>query len=283
MFTSQTFKTRIIFIPALMVILFSGLVSCNYSNNLTSFFVDYGDLNSNGLIGYNLGIVEPDNYNRAQVSNLRRKGVKVIAYVSLGEVNPSRWYYSELKKRGFLGVNGNWNSYYINLQDSVSRSILLNEVIPKIMQKGFDGLFLDTVDDVAPNTKRSNLQPYMVELIKAIRDKYRNKYIIQNSGFFLLDKTKNEINAILIEDVATNYNFNSHTYRLATQKYFNDRVNLIRKYQKIMQKPFYIVDYADNKTLQQEVEKRLNGLGIPYFIGTINLNSEYGIKQKLFN
>ncbi|HYX08728.1 MAG TPA: endo alpha-1,4 polygalactosaminidase [Bacteroidales bacterium] len=262
------------FINYILIVLFmTGLISCNQKNSLISFYVDYGKVNSSDLIGEDMVIVEPDNYTRSDVLSLRQNNIKVIAYISLGEVNPSRWYYSLLEKRGFIGINENWNSPYIDLEDSISRSIIVNTVIPDIMKKGFDGLFLDTIDDVASYTNRSYLQPYMIELIRNIHDKNKGKYIIQNAGFFLVDKTKNFIDAMLVEDVATSYDFTTNTYHLATEKKYQEDVDMIRYYQKQIHKPFFIVDYANTESLRQAVKKRLDTLGISYFIGTINLNA----------
>src|SRR5699024_10034713 len=113
---------------------------------------------------YKLLIVEPEHYSKAEVDSLNTASNTLLAYVTLGEVDRSRWYYPLLEARGFLGVNENWDSPYLNLADSVTRSIMLDRVIPNIMIKGYDGLILDTVDDVAPYTDRAWLQPHMVDI-----------------------------------------------------------------------------------------------------------------------
>ena len=221
---------------------------------------------------YNLLIIEPENYSRSEIQLANDQSTKIIAYVTLGEVDRNRWYYPLLEERGFLGVNENWDSPYLNLADSTTRSIMLDQVVPNIMSKGFDGLFLDTVDDVAPYTERAHLQPHMLDIITKIRKSYPDALIIQNAGFFLLDKTHDLINGVLIEDVATSYNFDRKSYNLKSTDAYKEKAGSILKLKKKYKLPFLVVDFSDNKHLTNLTIKRLDSLSLPYFISSIELN-----------
>jgi uncharacterized protein (TIGR01370 family) len=222
---------------------------------------------------YNLVVVEPSSYNKSQVTALKNTGAMVLAYLSVGEVGPYRYYFNKMKKRGFLGKNRNWNAYYINLADSVTYNLFFTTIIPKIMKKDFDGLFLDTVDDVAPYTSRSNLQPYMAKLIKQMRTNYPDAMIVQNDGLFLLDKTSKIVSAVLKEDIATHYNFDKKSYRLRDSKSYNKIVQKINKLSKKYHMPFLLVDYAVSDSLRNLAETRLDTLPYPYYIGVIGLDN----------
>ena len=221
---------------------------------------------------YNLLIIEPENYSRSEIQLANDQSTKIIAYVTLGEVDRNRWYYPLLEERGFLGVNENWDSPYLNLADSTTRSIMLDQVVPNIMSKGFDGLFLDTVDDVAPYTERAHLQPHMLDIITKIRKSYPDALIIQNAGLFLLDKTHDLINGVLIEDVATSYNFDRKSYNLKSTDAYKEKAGSILKLKKKYKLPFLVVDFSDNKHLTNLTIKRLDSLSLPYFISSIELN-----------
>lgn len=242
--------------------------------NLEPFAVSYEKIEQRKEAAYNykLLIVEPDHYSRIETDSLNTKSNKLIAYVTLGEVDRNRWYYPLLEERGFLGVNENWDSPYLNLADSTTRSILLDKVVPNIMSKGYDGLFLDTVDDVAPYTERSHLQPRMVDIITQIRKAYPDAFIIQNAGLFLLDQTHHFIDAVLIEDVATSYSFEDQAYNLKSREEYKEKVKVIEKNSLLFKKPFLIVDFSDNEPLTKVVKSRLDTLSYPYFIGSIRLN-----------
>lgn len=253
----------------LLILIFSG---CKSSEKITSFMVNYSKVVPGQIGNKQMAILEPDQYTHMDIMSLKSTGTKLIGYVSLGEVNKNRWYYAMLKERGFLGENKNWGSYYINLKDSASRDILLNKVITNVVKKGFDGLFLDTIDDVAPYTDRGYLQPYMVELIRDIHTRYPGLIIIQNAGLFLLDKTHSYIDGDLIEDVASSYQFSDKSYQLSSSSSFKDKVQNIMTYKKKYHLPFFIVDYANNQQLKNKITARLDTLDIPFFIGNISLN-----------
>jgi uncharacterized protein (TIGR01370 family) len=232
-----------------------------------------GKITSKQAQKYDLIVVEPSSYNKSQIAALKKTGATVLAYLSVGEVGPYRYYFKEIKKRGFLGKNKNWNAYYINLADSVTYNLFFTTIIPKIMKKDFDGLFLDTVDDVAPYTSRSNLQPYMVKLIKQIHSNYPDIMIIQNDGLFLLNKTSKIVSAVLKEDIATHYNFETKSYRLRDKKSYRSVIQKINRLSKKYHMPFLLVDYAVSDSLRHLAEARLDTLPYPYYIGDIGLDN----------
>lgn len=259
------------------------LVQCTASKSVASwsrqmfepFAVSYERIENFAKVAerYQLLIVEPDHYSKSEVDSLNTAENELIAYITLGEVDRNRWYYPLLEERGFLGVNENWDSPYLNLADSTTRSILLDKVVPNIMSKGFDGLFLDTIDDVAPYTDRAHLQPHMLEIISNIHSAYPKTTIIQNAGLFLLDKTNKYIDAVLIEDVATSYDFRTQTYNLKSEQKYEEKVKTINQYSTKFKKPFLIVDFAKENHLNRLAERRLDALPYPYFINTIELNN----------
>jgi uncharacterized protein (TIGR01370 family) len=272
---AMCFRSRTILNAVIAATLFIAITTCKNTGNTMKFGIDYGKATPAEVTGYDLLILEPYNYSRQEVRALQNTQTKLIGYVSLGEVGTFRWYYPLLKDNGLtLAKNPNWNSYIIDLEDSLTTEVLLDKVIPEIIAKGFDGLFLDTVDNVAPGAGYSHMQDDMVGLIKEIRRRYPNIYIIQNRGMFLLDKTHQYISALLIEDVATMYDFDNKNYGLVEDHVYKKRVGNIAKYQNLMESDnILLVDYAKTNELQQEVKKRLDTLGLSYFISSIELDT----------
>lgn len=240
---------------------------------LSPFGASYEKITQEQLHGYDLIIVEPNHYNRKEVNELQSSGTKVIAYISLGEVNPNRWYFSIFEERGFLGRNEAWNSYYIDLQDEYIYSFFTDEIVPNLMSREFDGLFLDTIDAVAPYTPRNHLQPRMIRLIRDIRTAYPDRMIIQNAGLFLLDSTARYVDAVLIEDVATHYDFSDQSYALKNSTAYIQKVRRISALSEAHHMPFLIIDFADTPQLQEQAARRLDSLSYPYFINRIGLNN----------
>lgn len=264
----------------IMICIVVSQLGCNSTSSvkenrpLEPFAVSYERIENRSAIGqkYRLLIVESSHYSKADTDSLQTLTNQVLAYVSLGEVDPGRWYYPLLEERGFLGTNEHWDSRYLNLADSVTRSILLDKVVPNIMIKGYDGLFLDTIDDVAPHTERAHLQPYMLQLIQEIRRRYPDAFIVQNAGLFLLEETQGLVNAVLLEDIATNYDFETGRYFLRNEEEYQDQLRTIDKYRSMTNLPFLIVDFAVSDSLRSRAINRLEKLPYAYFINNIELN-----------
>lgn len=269
-------KTSLITLCVLLITLLSACKATEQEamklSDHTPFGVIYAKTTPEQVQNYNMVIIEPDHYTKAEIDALQATGTSIIAYITLGEVDKNRWYFPLLEERGFAGINENWDSPYLDLSDDSTRAILLELVLPEIMVKGVDGLFMDTIDAVAPYTDRNEMQPYMVDIIKGIRERYPNTTIIQNAGFFLLDQSAEDINAVLIEDIATNYNFSTREYILREYTEYQERVAYLREYTNRYELPFFIIDFADDLERVQEVRSRLDSLKFPYFISNIGLS-----------
>ncbi|MGN8226449.1 endo alpha-1,4 polygalactosaminidase [Gracilimonas sp. BCB1] len=238
----------------------------------TPFGVCYAKVTPEQVRNYEMVIIEPDFYSKEEMDALRATGTKIIAYVTLGEVDTNRWYYPRLAEIGFLGKNENWNSFFVNLESAEARRVILMDVLPAITEKGVDGLFLDTVDAVAPTTERAYLQPYMVQLIEGIRQRYPGFTIIQNAGAFLLEKTGDDVDAFLTEALASDYDFEHKRYRIRSADEFNERLKYLNHYSTQSDKPYFIVGFADTEDKRKQIKTRLDTLGRPYFISNIGLS-----------
>ncbi len=265
----------------LVLFIFLGLiVQCKTTElhtinkkSIAPFGISYARVDPSEVSNYNMIIIEPDFYTPADIYTFKRQGPTVIAYVTLGEVDKYRWYYPDLEEIGFLGINENWDSPFLDLEDPETRKLMLDKVIPRIIEKGVDGLFLDTVDAVSPYTSRNHLAPYMLELIRGIRERYPNIVIIQNAGLFLLEETKDVVDAVAIEDVATMYNFDTKEYKIVTDDEYEERLALVRTHSKQSGLPFLIIDFAVTPETILTASNRLRAEGFPYFISNISLNT----------
>lgn len=247
-------------------------INDKFISSKTPFGVCYAKVTPDQVRAYEMVIVEPDFYTKAEVEALKNTGTTILAYITLGEVDKNRWYYPLLEQEGFIGVNENWGSSYLNLEKKEVRSILLDRMLPEVMIKGFDGLFLDTIDAVAPYTERRELEPYMVELIHTIRAQHPGITIIQNAGLFLLDETRSSVDAVLIEDIASGYDFENQKYYIKNKEEFQNRVELVTSTAEEYKTPIFIIDFAELPAEISEIKSRLDTLNFPYFISNIQLS-----------
>lgn len=259
-----------------LIIIYLLTVNCISSSNklsedsiYDSFGVVYSDINPSVVSGYKLLIVEPYFYSKQDILGFHSRGIKVVAYLSLGEVNESRRYFNEFKEIGLIGKNENHGSYFIDLSDKRIKDKFINEIVQELLSYGYDGLFLDTIDAVAPYTLRRSMEQDMVELISGIRSRNPGKLLIQNSGLFLLDKTAAYVDAVTIEAIASGYDFNKNEYQIKSKKQYEERLDLIDSLQNSYGIPFLIIDFAESYESFLQIKSRLEDSGFPYFINNI--------------
>jgi uncharacterized protein (TIGR01370 family) len=139
---------------------------------------------------------------------LKQRGKTVVGYLSIGEVNSTRAYFNDVKAQNLvLAENRNWkDSFFIDVRNPLWTKRVIEELVPMILQRGFDGIFLDTVDN-APYLEQTEPQRYrgmadaMVLLIKTIRRDYPSIRIIANRGFDILPRIENDIDMVLGESI----------------------------------------------------------------------------------
>lgn len=213
---------------------------------------------------------------------LRDSQTALVGYVSLGEVGEYRWYWNSISdKPWLLDKNPNWDSRMIDVREPEWSSLLLEQIIPRILVQGFDGLFLDTIDNAEylekyhPVKTYPGMQKAMVRLIKSIRQAFPDIYIIANRGFSLLDEIGDSINAIVAESLFTEIDFKNKTTRRLTAAEYEPVVRQLKRVQQKHDLKVYSLDYVAGTTrVGQIIEKsRLHGF-IPY-ISTPELDTIY--------
>ncbi|MFW5499365.1 MULTISPECIES: endo alpha-1,4 polygalactosaminidase [unclassified Maridesulfovibrio] len=148
---------------------------------------------------------------------LRAKGVKVLSYVSLGEVAANGPYYEEAKHLDLLvRYNENWDSWVVDVRRPEWSELLFARIIPDALSAGYDGLFFDTLDspidmqrrdpDIFKGTERS-----CVALVRAIREKFPKMLLCQNRGFEIVRRTAPYINYLLIEGLSSSMDLATST------------------------------------------------------------------------
>ncbi|WP_437370082.1 endo alpha-1,4 polygalactosaminidase [Maribacter litoralis] len=233
------------------------------------FIVCYGKLNPMNIRGYSMVILEPEHYNIEDIEVFKQNNTKVVAYISLTEINKNSKYYESLLPYVF-GSNQVWGSCYINIREKQARQIVAG-MANDILSKGFNGLFLDNLDNVSEWGKLKGAENELVCMIKHLKKNNSDLFLVQNSGFFLNDKLVNSTDAVLLESLFSLYDFTTNIYG------YRDEISL-----KIMQKHIketlsktakevYVMEYANTPKMKKVIAKKLQKLGVPYYISNINL------------
>lgn len=154
---------------------------------------------------YETVVLDPDVYR--DVNSLRSR---TFAYLSIGEISHGRFYFKTLEENHLLdGKNKEWGSYHIKISDRRWENLLLNEVIPPIIQGGYNGLFLDTVDSlIARNVPKDKI----IHLIVAIKKRYPTLKLMLNRGFEIADMVP--IDALLYESTISGYEYENKKFSI---------------------------------------------------------------------
>lgn len=174
------------------------------------YVVYYGEGRVDELAQYDLAIIQPETLTAAELAALRDQGTLVVAYLSVGEVEPYRpWYTNgQVEADWILGENRDWGSYYVDARQPGWQALMI-DVAGEYLDKGFDGIFLDTLDtaDLYPETRQG-----MIDLVATLRATYPSALLVQNRGFRVLDETAPLIDAVMFEGLSTSYSFLTQTY-----------------------------------------------------------------------
>jgi uncharacterized protein (TIGR01370 family) len=174
------------------------------------YVVYYGTGRVHDLARYDLAIVQPDTLTPSEVADLHADGTLVVAYLSVGEVEPDRPWFKDgrVDQTWLLGKNEDWGSYFVDARQTGWQK-LTAALAGEFIAKGYDGVFLDTVDTASafPDTK-----PGMVALIHNLRQTYSDVLLVQNRGFDVVNETAPDIDAVMFEDLSTTYDFQKNTY-----------------------------------------------------------------------
>ncbi len=229
---------------------------------------------------YSLIVLDSDDHPTLEA--LKEGGKTLLGYLSLGEVENNRWWYPDVKNEGILlHENKLWpGSFFVDLRDPRWAKRVIEDLIPCLLHMGFDGLFLDTLDN-AEELEHENLAAYQgmtqaaAHLVMAIKMHYPHIPVMVNRAYFLLPETVGIIDMELGEDVMTTYDFKKKKYLKQPKDIYEEQVKLLKEAKKGNPKlKVYTLDYwyPDKAEYIKKIyqTERENGF-IPY-VGTIELD-----------
>ncbi len=167
------------------------------------------------LSQYDRLILEPDNITVSDLRGLTARGARAYAYLSVGEVGPTRKYAHELDPSWILGKNPAWDSKVLDLSNPALREFLVKRA-GQLQAEGFGGLFLDTMDSfnliAKTDAERGRQQSGLVSLVAQFATRYPAMKIITNRGFEVMDEIAGQIEAVAAESLYSGWNNATQQY-----------------------------------------------------------------------
>ncbi|MCJ8346450.1 endo alpha-1,4 polygalactosaminidase, partial [bacterium] len=251
-----------------LFLLFFLLIPTQFS---LPFLIYYGhQIPDYELYKYDDLVIDPDQYH-----NVWDFPNRSYAYISMGEIEKFRSYYRLMdKKKVLTEVNPDWpDARYVSLKNGIWKDYLLNKVIPSILEKGYKGIFLDTLDSLLVSKQNRKL---ILDLINSIKKRFPKLKLMANRGLSLLKDI--DVDSVLLESTLSHYDFNSKHHSIADEPEF--------KIPKRIQ--IFSLDYwprKDQKTIRKLYKRAVSKGYIP-LISTIDLQKEpillYDPNSKLF-
>ena len=226
-----------------------------YSKNIDDRFINF----------YDKVVVEADSIDNIYAMRYPKK---MVAYVSVGEIEPWRKTKTPYKKSWVISKNKTWNSLIADLNNEKYQKFIF-ERIAKLHKQGYRNFFLDTMDSYHVTSQDKALfksqQKALISFVHKLHIKYPKSKIIINRGFEILDEIHKDIDAVVAESLFARYNHDEKSYALVPR---NDREWLLENFQKAQAYGLdaISIDYTDLSTKERgKIANKIKELGIiPY-------------------
>ncbi len=190
---------------------------------------------------------------------------KFIGYLSIGELDSGNPFYSELKQFA-IGKNKMWGSKILNVTNKQYQDFIINKEARYIVDQGFDGFFLDTLNSYKLVVPQKDWKPYqdaIINIVKALKQKYPDKMIIVNRGFSVFNEIKPYINGVLVESLFKG--IDNHKNYIDVPSTTTEKLLKILTHIKDSGIPVIVLDYAkDQKEAKKDIKKIASYGFIPY-------------------
>ena len=238
------------------------------------FYVNYSAAPSaSALAAFDLCVLDP----AAQIDLKpgQTLGHTYLAYVSAVEAHPGSINATEANKAEVpvVGRNDEWNSLLLDVEDPKWLPLMLDKIVSAALAKGYDGVFLDTLDSAKRLPGYSaRTEAALEKLVLRIRERFPEKKIVLNRGFELLPKVARQINGVLVESVYQTFDPKTKAYaavKPADSEWLITRI----KAAQAAGVDVYAIDYVDpaQPDTATATAEKLKALGCSPFITTPEL------------
>lgn len=274
----------------IVVSLFLGfLCPCAYAKTISSICFYYNNVDSTlELQNFDTVVLDPNNVSDRNIKALKSLGIKVYSYLSAGEFDGElTGDLSKYKKTD----NKEWQSNIMDITAAKWHDHLVSEA-RSLLKRGFDGLFLDTLDSFNAYSSPDDDKAYYEKQIygeKVLLEKLHkvSKNLIFNRGFEVLDKLKFKPVAVAAESIYKSYNAEHDSYYDVSKE---DREWLSEQLNRVKAKGIdaIAIDYLDDSDLEARVllaKKLVKDGYIPYvsdgLLNGFGVSTTYNIPKRI--
>lgn len=230
------------------------------------------------LSQYQRVILEADNVKTVELEQLKASQTELLAYVSIGEVSPTRRWYNDIDKSWILGKNNIWDSEVMDLANTQWHDFLINQLISPLYEKGYQGIFLDTLDsfNLVAKDEASKQQQIegLVQLLTRAKEKHPELRLFANRGFEVMPKIGHLFDAVVAESLFASWDNVKKRYHAVNESDTTWLLGQLNKLKKEFDLDIIIIDYVApvNQEKAKVVAKKIQQQGFVPWVTTPALN-----------
>lgn len=165
-----------------------------------------GDLASR-YAAYDLVVLDGDDATAAQVAQVRAGGTKVVlAYLSVGSIERWRSWAARARPYRMEPLAGWTGERYADTSKAGYRDLIVREVAPMLLRKGFDGLFLDNVDMIETHRRQRAGMLSLVRRLSTLTHGRPGRVLMAQNGAAAIAPVARRLDAWNREDVTATWN-----------------------------------------------------------------------------
>lgn len=127
-------------------------------------------------------VIESEDYTAAELKELKKKGARVLAYLSVGSVSDERSYYKTLEPYTLRKLEDWPHERYLDVRAPQVREWLQNKA-RELRRRGYDGYWLDNID-IYEEYRSTEMFQALVNTLHAI--KAVGGYVMINGGMLFI-------------------------------------------------------------------------------------------------
>jgi polysaccharide biosynthesis protein PelA len=267
-------------LSAQIVFLFAASLSGLAHAASPSFAFYYADdIPYESLGAFDYAVLEPDHVDLAQAKDRLDPHTRIVAYLSVGEVHPSRPYFKQMNSAWKLGENAAWQSVVVNLADVSWRKFFIEQAVAPLWNRGFRAFFLDTMDSFYLVAKTPPQQQAQIDglalLIEEMRAQYPQMQLVLNRGFEVLPRVHSHVMAVAAESLFQGHDAGRQQYVQVSEKDREWLWGQLRKARDEFKLQVIAIDYVppEQRELARQTAERIKALGATPWVATPGLDS----------
>jgi uncharacterized protein (TIGR01370 family) len=163
--------------------------------------------------GYDMLVVDGQEATRRDVTELQAGGTVVLGYLSVGTIETYRPWYRLLKPYRLEAWKDWKGEFFAKVRKAGFRREIVGRIAPRILAKGFDGLFLDNVDMIENHRRQARGMRKLVRRLSGLV-RAEGELLFAQNGYEIIDPLIPYLDGWNREDVTGSYDFDRDRYRV---------------------------------------------------------------------